>query len=53
MQLMHVFLIVAFIIAVILWVYDDYVCENAYKDYSDDFNENEGEEWLKNHEGWM
>lgn len=52
MQLMHLFLIAAFIIGIILWIFEDFGCGKAYES-QDDFNENEGEEWLNEHEGWI
>ena len=52
MQPIHIFLIIALIVEVALWIFEDYVCGKAHNS-QDDFNEDEGEEWLNDHEEWM
>jgi hypothetical protein len=52
MQPMHLFLIAAFIIGIVLWVLEDFACGKAHNS-QDDFNENEGEDRLNEHEDWM
>lgn len=52
MQPMHLILIAALIIALALWVFEDFVCGKAHNSHND-FKEDEGEEWLNDHEGWM
>ena len=52
MQPIHIFLIIALIVGLALWIFEDYVCDKAHNS-QDDFNEDEGEEWLNDHEEWM
>lgn len=52
MQPIHLFLIAALIIGIVLWIFEDHVCGKAHNS-QDNFNTDEGKEWLNNHEGWM
>ena len=52
MQSIHIFLIIALIVGIALWIFEDHVCGKVHNS-QDDFNEAEGEEWLNDHEGWM
>lgn len=52
MQPIHIFLIIALIVGIALWIFEDYMYGKAHNS-QDDFNEDEGEEWLNDHEGWM